>query len=60
LGRRLTAPQKKVVAHWKLWTGLLLASLAFSLQVLASHAIGSDLCSAGGTPLPWLVVVNIA
>lgn len=56
----MTAPQKKVAAHWKLWTGLLLASLAFSLQVLASHAIDSDLCSAGGTPLPWLVVVNIA
>lgn len=54
------APQERLVVPWRLWTGLLLAPLAFSLQVVGSYTIGSDLCSAGGTPLPWLVVVNIA
>ncbi|MEO6137812.1 MAG: hypothetical protein ABIP11_03990 [Luteimonas sp.] len=53
------APQRHLVAGWKLWAGLLLAPLAFSLQVVASYTIGSDMCSAGGAPLPWLVVVNI-
>ncbi len=51
--------QHDLVARWKLWTGLLLAPLAFSLQVLASYTVGSDLCSADGAPLPWLVAINV-
>lgn len=54
------APQKHLVASWKLWTGLLLAPLALSLQVVVSYIVGSDVCSAGGAPLPWLLMINIA
>ncbi len=54
------APQRPLVALWKLWAGLLLAPIAFSLQVVVSYTIGSDLCSAGGAPSPWLLMTNIA
>lgn len=54
------APQQHRVARWKLWAGLLLAPLAFSLEVLASYSIGSELCSAGRMPLPWLAGLLVA
>lgn len=54
------APRRHRVARWRLWAALLLAPAAFSLQVLASYTVGSDLCSAGRMPLPWLVAILLA
>jgi hypothetical protein len=47
------------VAAWKVWCGLLLAPLAFSLQVVASYIIASDLCSAGKVAWPYLVATCV-
>jgi hypothetical protein len=53
------SPHRDRVAAWKVWCGLLLAPLAFSVQVVASYVIASDLCSANAVPLPYLVAVCV-
>ena len=53
------SPHRDRVATWKVWCGLLLAPLAFSLQVVASYIIASDLCSANAVPLRYLIVTCV-
>ena len=54
------APGQDRVSPYLLWAGLLLAPLAFSLQVVCSYPVAADLCRRGGNPLWWLVGINVA
>jgi len=54
------APEQNRVSPYTLWAGLLLAPLAFSVQVICSYPVASDLCRRGDNPLAWLVAINVA
>lgn len=54
------SPGKKRISPITLWSGLLLAPLAFSVQVICSYPVASDLCARGGSPLAWLIAINVA
>jgi hypothetical protein len=44
----------------RLWSGLLIAPLAFATQVIASYATAADSCAVGRAPRVALVGVNVA
>ncbi|MDH7974201.1 hypothetical protein QH494_18585 [Sphingomonas sp. AR_OL41] len=53
------SPAKGGLPQWRVITGVTLAPVAFSLQVIASYVVAAERCGAGSNPDIWLVAINL-
>jgi lysylphosphatidylglycerol synthetase-like protein (DUF2156 family) len=53
------APSRHKVAPWRIWTGILLAPLAFVTLVITSYSVSARGCEQSAAPAPWLIAINV-